>query len=411
VKNILFLVDRNLYYRHYGPFIDYLLNLGHKLYLLHDYSHARDGVKGSYFPALSSVPNFKGKISFYGIYKTKNDIISFIKENRIDIIFSLNSYNHYGIDKVSIEPCKWVCLQHWADNFQHGTKEAFGCDHFLSYSKFWWESFIKSDYNKDANELEPKIHHVGHPLNYLIDKLDRDHIKKKYNIPLEKKVLTYLPIGPAPMYNFQSTFQKLWLVYKYSSNIYKKNITHFMSLINTILFVKKEELVDEKKVITSINSFCKKNNFTSIAKTRFKSNHSKFFKENLDQVFYDETLYVPTITELLFISDITINHFSMATFESIAMKSFTININLEPVFENFTYALRTLFDRKWMNDFTIDGLGSIMSGNHFIQEFGSSDYKEFQIKNNFYDDFMIKYFSGTDYSNFENGMKEILYDE
>ena len=90
------------------------------------------------------------------------------------------------------------------------------------------------------------------------------------------------------------------------------------------------------------------------------------------------------------------------------MKSFTININLEPVFENFTYALRALFDRKWMDDFTIDGLGSIMSGNHFIQEFGSSDYKEFQIKNNYYDDFMLKYFSGTDPQNFYNTLDKLV---
>ena len=209
VKNILFLVNRNLYYRHYGPFIDYFLNLGHNLNLLHDYSHARDGVKGSYFPALNSVPDFKGKISFYGIYKTKNDIISFIKENSIDFVFSLNSYNYYDIDKVSIEPSKWVCLQHWADNFQYGPIEPFSCDHFLSYSKYWWDSFIRSDYHKDSHILKPKIHHIGHPLNYLIDKLDRDYIKKKYNIPLDKKVLTYLPIGPAPMYIFQTVYQKL----------------------------------------------------------------------------------------------------------------------------------------------------------------------------------------------------------
>jgi len=408
VKNILFLVNRNLYYRHYGPFIDYFLNLGHNLNLLHDYSHARDGVKGSYFPALNSVPDFKGKISFYGIYKTKNDIISFIKENSIDFVFSLNSYNYYDIDKVSIEPSKWVCLQHWADNFQHGPIEPFSCDHFLSYSKYWWDSFIRSDYHKDAYKLKPNIHHIGHPLNYLIDKLDRDYIKKKYNIPLDKKVLTYLPIGPAPMYIFQTVYQKLWLVYRYSSNVYKQKIKYFMSLINPFLFMKKEELVDEKRIITSIANFCSNNDFISIAKTRFKSNHSNFFYENLDHVFYDETFYPPTITELLFISDITINHFSMATFESIAMKSFTININLEPVFENFTYALRALFDRKWIDDFTIDGLGSIMSGNHFIQEFGSSDYKEFQIKNNFYDDFMLKYFSGTDPQNFYNTLDKLV---
>ena len=80
-----------------------------------------------------------------------------------------------------------------------------------------------------------------------------------------------------------------------------------------------------------------------IIKTRLKSRHSQFLLDNIDYIFFEETFYPPTITELLYVSDIAISHFSMATFESIAMKSYKININLEPVFDIFTDHFRFAF--------------------------------------------------------------------
>ena len=70
-KAILFIVQRNLYYRHYGPFIKYFLCKSHAVHLLHDYSQPREGTKGGYFPSLSSVPQFNIKISniIYIVFK------------------------------------------------------------------------------------------------------------------------------------------------------------------------------------------------------------------------------------------------------------------------------------------------------------------------------------------------------
>ena len=380
------------------------------MHLLHDYSQLREGNKGGYFPSLFSVPQFDKKISFIGSFNTTKDIISYVRSNNIDYVFTLHSYIHYGIQTGQIRPCKWVVLQHWADNFQHGPKEVFGCDHFLSYSRLWWESFLLSDYNEKikARKNNPKIHHIGHPLNYLIENLDSKYIKKKYNIPLDKKVLTYLPIGPASMYGFRNFFQKLWLVTKYSSLPHKISVQLISSLINLVLFRSAQSLVDEKLIISAIKRFCKNNGFTFIVKTRFKSVHSQFLLDHVDHLFYDESFYPPTISELLFISDITVSHFSMATFEAIAMKSFKININLEPVFDIFTNHFSTLFGNDWIDDFNIQGLGSIINGSEFVKKFADSHYNDFQFNEKHYDEFMLKYFSGTKPENFEKAIDEII---
>ena len=409
-RAILFIVDRNVYYRHYGPFIEYLAGAGHSIHILHDYSQSRVGVKKGYFPDLFSVPQFSTKISFIGLFNTTKDIISYVRSNNIDYVFSLNSYIQYGIHTDQIQPCKWVVLQNWADNFQHGPKEVFNCDHFLSYSKLWWDCFLKSDYNnnKSVAPQKIKIHHIGHPLNFLIEELDVKHIKKKYNLPMDRKVLTYLPIGPANMYGFQNIFQKLWLVTKYSSLPHKISVQLISSLINLVLFRSVKTLVDEKLIILAIKRFCKNNDFTFIVKTRFKSVHSQFLLDHVDHLFFDESFYPPTISELVFISDITVSHFSMATFEAIAMKSFKININLEPVFDIFTNHFSTLFGNDWIDDFNKQGLGSIINGSDFINKFADSNYKEFQFNEKHYNDFMLKYFSETDPQMFHSTLDKLI---
>ena len=409
-KRVLFVVDRNLYYRHYGPFIAYLIDKGHDVHLLHNYSHPREGIKGGYFPALYSVPQFDRNIRFIGLYNTKSDLISYIDGNNIDFVFSLMSYNYYKISPQHISSCQWVVLQHWADNFQYGASEVFGCDYFLSYSKLWWNNFMGSSYfgHKDDINKQPEVHHVGHPLNFLISQLDTKNIKKKYNLPLENKVLTYLPIGPPAMYGFESFYQKLWLVYKYSSLSHNPIIKAIASVASKILFRKEHELVNERQIVDSIKQFCLKNDFTFVVKTRSKSVHSKYLLNTADYVFYDETFYPPTISELLFISDITISHFSMATFEAIAMKSYKININLEPVFGVFTSLFTSLFKKEWIKDFNTQGLGKIINGGDFIRNFADSDCNKYKFNEKNYDSFMMKYFSGSNDSEFKGKMEAII---
>lgn|GEM_PF-3532338 len=409
-KNILFLVNRNLYYRHYGPFIEYLQKVGHHVHLLHDYSHSKEGVKAGYFPALFSVPQFKRKISFIGVYYTNSDIIKFVRSHKIDYIFSVNSYRSYKIEISEIRPCKWIVLQHWADNFQQGVEEVFGCDHFLSYSNHWWDRFVGSDYFRQGNGTAdtPKIHHVGHPLNFLYNDLDAKKIKEKYNLHPDKKVLTYLPIGPPNMYEFQKMLQRVWLVRHYSSLPSNLFLNLARKMLSPLIFRSKQTALNEKSVILSIKKFCKSNDYIFVVKSRLKAPLSKYFTDNADTVLYDETFYPPTISELLFVSDITISHFSMATFEAMAMKSYKINIDLEPVFDIFTSHYKTLFGTTWIDDFNTTGMGAIIKGNAFIENFGDSSADAYKFKDKNYTLFMNKYFSGVDDVRFKEEIDGII---
>lgn len=409
-KNILFLVNRNIYYRHFGPFIRQLQKKKHKIHLLHDYSQTRAGVKSGYFPALSSVPQFEGEISFIGLYHSSGDIIEFVKSHRIEFIFSLNSYYHHKIQIKEIRPCKWVVLQHWADNFIHGFEDVFGCDHFLSYSLYWWDSFLTSKYSSTELETQvlPKVHHIGHPLNFLINELDTCSIKKKYNLHPAKGVLTYMPIGTPHMYLFQSLIQRLWLVYHYSSLPKKNPLEVILSILSQCIFRSAKTAVKERDIVLALRKFCDKNALTLVVKSRFKTPLSEFIIRHADAVLYDETFYPPTISEVLFVSDIAVSHFSMANFESIAMKSFAININLEPVFEPFSGLLTDCFKNEWINDFNTEGMSSIINADDFIRDFGDTPLTAFKFEDRNYNYFMTKYFTDVDSAIFEKSIDTIL---
>lgn len=301
-------------------------------------------------------------------------------------------------------------MQHWADNFQQGVDEVFGCDHFLSYSKLWWESFLGSDYFQqgNGNALSPKTHHIGHPLNFLYAHLNDKGIKEKYNLHPEKKVLTYLPIGPPNMYGFRKLLQRVWLVRHYSSLPKSLFMKLSLKMFSPLIFRSKQTALNEKSVILSIKKFCTNNDYTFVVKSRLKAPLSKYFTDNADAVLYDETFYPPTISELLYVSDITISHFSMATFEAMAMKSFKININLEPVFDVFTGHYDKLFGNTWIDDFSTTGMGSIIKGNAFIENFGNSSADAYKFQENNYLTFMKKYFSGIDDVRFKEEIDGII---
>ena len=410
MAEILFLTNRNIYYRHYGPFINYLLNEESSVHLLHDFNHPRKGLKKDYFPHLHSVPQFNKNIQFIGYYNDKNDIVNYINQNDIQVIFSLHSYISYGINKHEINKSKWVTLQHWADNFQHGTEEVLKCDLFLSYSKFWWDSFLNSEYHlkENSNINLPKVYHIGHPLNYLNNDLDKNLIKKKYCFLPEKKVLTYLPIGPPRGYAFENIFQKIWLAGHYSSLIPSLKWKIIKAIDRLLIFRTREKKVKEKDIIIAIKRFCLTNNFTFVIKLRAKSTCTQIMIECADKILYDENLYPPTITELMHVSDITISHQSMTTFEAMAMKGYCINIDLKPVLGIMDKVHRTLFNKEWESVLNIKNMSKEYSGSEFINEFASSSSNDFDFNEKHYDDFMLKYFSGTKPENFEKAIDKII---
>ncbi len=388
-----------------------MLTRGHSIHLLHDYSQTRDGVKGGYFPALFSAPQFENEITFIGTYHSSSDIIDFVLSRKIEVVYSLNSWISYNVDIKRIRPCKWVVLQHWGDNFAQGPETVFQCDHFLSYSEYWWNSFLNSTYYRNASVIPdpPEVQHIGHPLNFLILELDKEQIKNKYNLCSKKGVLTYLPIGTPYMYCFKSLMQKIWLVYHYSSIPKKKFLHKIISYIASIYFKDKQTKVNEKNIVLSIKHFCSRNNLTFVVKTRFKTPISKFIEVNADVVYYDETFYPATITELMFVSDIVVSHLSMASFEAIAMKAYTININLRPVYGVFAEVLNDLFDNKWVDDFNTDGLGTIIDGDTFANSFSKEDIENFRFNDGHYIKFMNKYFGGTSPDNFKKTLSLINY--
>jgi len=66
------------------------------------------------------------------------------------------------------------------------------------------------------------------------------------------------------------------------------------------------------------------------------------------------------------------------------MKSFKININLEPVFDIFTNHFSILFGKDWIDDFNTQGSGEIITGSDLINDFTDSAYKAFRFNAKYY---------------------------
>jgi len=270
---ILFLVERNLYYKFYGPIIEGFLKRGCEIHLLHRYDQTTLNYKNQkmfYYPFLSQVPQFSKKIDFVSIFRTNEEISKYIEKFNIGYVFSLSSRGQYKIKKTVT---KWCTIQHGVDSFKENN---FDSDFFFVYSKKW----IREDIFKHENDV--KIVEVG---MYYCEDFSRAKVVRKYNLDENKKYIFFVPL-PVNSYD----------AYTFIRGRIKRFFMNY--------FLKKTELA----LLSELKTQLKPHGYEIIIKSRFKRFLSKdYFKHA--HVFYDDSFYPSSLNELLGISETVMVNF------------------------------------------------------------------------------------------------------
>ena len=286
---ILFLVERNLYYKFYGPIIEGFISRGHEIHLLHRYKPENLDLKNQklfYYPFLSQVPQFSKKICFISMFSKNEEINDYANCNGINFIFSLGSRGGYSLPKIE---AKWCTIQHGLDSF---VEKNFNSDYFFVYSKNWIQSNSFTP-NKDVIIIETGM--------YYCEEYIKDEVMKKYNLDQNKKYVFFipLPVNTSSSYTFIRGRIRRFFINRY--------------LIKT-----------ELKLLKFLNEKFNKIGYEIIIKTRFKRFLSKNYYKYA-KVFYDECFYPSTVNELLSISEVTVVNFmpgAIATEASFYKKKF-----------------------------------------------------------------------------------------
>lgn len=313
LKKFLFIVERNIYYKFYGPIIDELIKRGQEVHLIHRCDSEKFDLKNQkmfYYPFLSQVPQFEKRVDNLSIFKDNHEIESYINNENIDYVISLLSRGHYGLTKNNEE---WCCIQHGIDSFKEVN---FDCEYFFIYTKNWINDRLFK-YSSKTKIVETGI--------YYCDDHDKTKICQKYNLSPEKKYIffTPLPVNTGNSYTFvKGRVQR--------------------ELMNRYLLRK------EKEVLKQLSKKAKSLNYEIIIKSRFKRFLTKEYS-TFGHVFYDDSFYPSSVNELVSISEkVVVNYMpgAMVTEGSYYNKDFIL-INYpkysESVFRHVNNYIENLF--------------------------------------------------------------------
>ena len=208
-----FIIQRKMYFKFLGPIINILSKKNFEIYILFNYSQSRHFGKWRDFPFLDTFLLKKNKKR---VFFNNNELLRIIKEEKIKIIGSLLPYNKFEFDKKKLANIKWILFQHGMDLFWD-IKDLMYSDYILLYSKYW-KNLLLNFFKQRKIKYDPnKIILFGNPQFKMLEKIDVNEIKKKYNLPTNKKIVLFLPLSQPNAYFFNnkinSFFAKFFFIY------------------------------------------------------------------------------------------------------------------------------------------------------------------------------------------------------
>jgi len=358
---IAFMVLRSTFYKYFASVIDEGLQKGHEVFCFHDYSQPRSGNKDYQFPYKENIPKFFNEKPKVFDYNGENDFVKKIKDHNIDVIISL----HYTKKQINLrktlkqQGIVWVCLQHSFDTILHADNLDFP-DKALIYSDIWLDWILKyavASGNLTENNIESKkqelknkvIKNIGFVEIDQKKLVDKEKIKKRWNIPARKRVVLFLP------FPFGSG-RDIWSYFIYSQR--------------------------DKFLVKSLKKFCEKNNAFLLVKSRKKDIVKPYLEKVADKVLYDENFYPATILECLSISDLCINFYSSTVTEAIAMSTPNICIATSKRWSGvnnilWKTILKEVRDNKGESIFDFEKASYILSISQFIKKMKKAKFSDF----------------------------------
>jgi hypothetical protein len=338
---LIFLINKNNDYAGLSNIINYALKKKHNITCIHNYGFYRTGNRKHHFPSIKKSPFYK-KIKIIKLDFKKNLINEICKYN-FDQIFSrtlpIENLNNKFLDKIRkkfniimdstdiydvVEKIKYfpnckIRIFCWSEFFRKKIIDYLREDHLESFK------LIK---NRNCN-----IFAVGHCYRiYPSNKKVKRKIKEELNIPIEKKIILYIPYAYDE--NNVTTFKKkIWkfifcgLNIDYFREIKNPILNNFLNTlkktyyITRIIFFYPNMLYlfnkkNENYIINKIKNFCEKNNYYFIVKGRKKFPiHNNVYKI-ADKIYSDKQTYnFPSLLDkLMQISDICVSYSSNINF-------------------------------------------------------------------------------------------------
>ncbi len=449
---LLFIIDTKQTYRIFSPIINLGKVLSHEITICH-INHP--GANNS--PSINNSPFRNVEYNNINIIELNsfNDLRSFISKSKsFDFYISLYPILFILDDKIKKKISgKWVILQsgfdtyyriwHW-NNFttvpllQDYERIILTYTNELhSYCLNVIDSNRETNNHKNSSFFKEKCKFINigfSDVDEHLESLNKNDIRNKYCIPSNKEVFLYLPFPFFLNYDFKEGFNsKYWQsaftgifqkIFQQKNSNFIGRMTEFLRgslkrlLMYFFIFLDRRALywyiygLNEKNLMKSMRRFCDNNDLYFVVKNRKKHLGISSASDIAHLVINDEeeTFYPTVFQELLSISRIVSGYHSSAVFESIAMKSFYINIVCPEIFFRGYNAVKKMQDHCNSMLYNFKGAVSSIEIKKIIDEFSDVSINSFSLNHtqaNRYKNLYINSEKLTARENFYNTLERI----
>ena len=384
-KNLAYIIERINHLEFYIPIIEKNL-IKNKNHIIFYPLNSVQGTKAYLSLEMATFKKINNKLNVQG-YENFSHLKKLIIKNNIEIFISFKSKAYFDLAGLKI---KNILLQMNLDTFITNTKRDFiKSDVIIIYSQFWEKFYLKIFGVEHYKKTKSKIRLLGSP-KYRIKLASKNILKKKYNLDLNKKYLLILPP------NFK-TIKSIWnIIFQIDNKFLRLIFIIFLKIFRFKITNETKKIIQnsitEKKLTNSIRKFAEKNNLNIIIKGRSKSKIRKIWTKIADHIFYDESYYPSTISELIKCSDLCITSYSTVVFDIINQSLPTLNL-IRPspyedeLFKNKIYNVDILQYHKLLREsnfspFTSSDIVKNISIQHFIKKYDKLSFYNKKISKN-----------------------------
>ncbi len=321
--------------------------------------------KRNMFPLLLCGPNpetsfakspsqkpIKENINFPGVEKVEfayfidfKQAEKIIKDHNITDILTIHFDKEFSVffKRIKKNKVKTHYLQFYGDFLYFQPELINPIDNFMLYSKAMVESYIET-YNLKDNFYLKKIKIVGNPNIDLAQKMNKWEIRKKYNLPENKKIILFfstileLDFRRKNIFGSDNRFKSLLKI------LYQKHFNQLKNIFKVNYF----------DIIKVFRRWANSNKAFFIVKTKLKHKDPKYLIKSADKFFQEPLNWYPSLSlELIAASDFVVSMSFSSTIESVAASIPCLQILDETQLNNQT--TKKINERiiKNLNDFSI----------------------------------------------------------
>lgn len=251
-------------------------------------------------------------------FQSRSELEQLPDQTKVDVVFSGDGGPKGLVEKFS---CRYVELQHNAEIFWgKSPKQLLFPTEIAMYSPWWLDyaaeyyqtaSLLEESWDVFKRTLEEKTTFIGVPEFDQQASISPEHVREKYGIPKDKRIVCLLPFPAVSSLAFwpRHIFLEGSRIKKLLQIAHKRRFEYLRHVFDSL---------DERAFAKSLRAFCDRNDALLVVKSREKTPVYPHLATESDLVLFDRGHYPATLFELLKIADLTISFQSNSVFASIA---------------------------------------------------------------------------------------------